>query len=159
MKLLCMILSVLYGANANALSCLSADSGAPLAAALEQLKGVGRLHNCEIELLSRDHPDGTRRYMLLVNDLIPGLNRPRSAVSFDFQIDSSCVSVISPETIQGHRIEYSYGYETQFTHYKVAIALQMGQRYLPQSLMIQAIDLKKNRVDQRVDCAFDPEFL
>lgn len=135
---------------ARAASCEHAG----LASILDRMETKGRLHNCEIELITRVSPDGMRHYLLLVNDLTPSSSRPSDPGTFEFQIDASCAS---HEVPAGQTFRYSYGFTTAQKDYKAAIQVQVGFGPLPVRLMVQYIDLVSHRVDQRVVCRLDSE--
>lgn len=139
----------------STLSAMAADcSTVKLARALDRLEGKARLHNCEIELVTRQASNGMKQYMLLANDRTPIANGERPPVLFEFEIDGSCAANDS-DSLAGKTLSYSYGYATPTKNYKTGITLQMGLGTLPTRLMIQTIDLVSHKIDQRVACALD----
>lgn len=129
---------------------------AGLAVALDRLQPVGRLHNCQIELVTRRSSAGLKQYMLLVNDLSPLGDVEHPALSFEMEIDPACETSFA-EPLEHRTFTDSFGYTDPDRDYRVSIQLQMGWAALPRSLSIQEINLLGGQVKSRVECRLDWE--
>ena len=131
---------------------------AGLARVLDGLAPVGRLHNCRIELVTRQSPVGPRQYMLLVNDRSPlgGIEHP--PVSFELAIDPTCLAgaggAIEPRTFVD-----SFGYTDAGPRLPGRSPTADGMGGTSAQLAIQEIDLASGQVDRRVECRLDWEGL
>lgn len=156
-RTLAMLLTLLLTALSTARAEPCAE--APLAAALEALKDAGRLHNCEIEVVSREMPDGERIYLLLAADRLPTAGAARPPVSYELRIDRACDPRIRDARISSRVLQHSYGYRATGADYRIALSLVIGRDRHPRELLLQNINLHTGAVDARVDCRSEPEEL
>lgn len=160
LTLLAVAGSTLASPHASAQASIKSDcTQAGLARVLERLQSVGRLHNCEVELVFRTSSTGMRQYMLLARDRTPVSGVERPLASYELEIDPACIdaSVAAAEPLEQRTYNASYGYADSERDYKVSIRVQTGWASLPRSLVIQEIDLASHRVDRRVACHLDWE--
>ena len=148
----CFLVMLLFsGISLNSEAC----ENSAIAETLESLTLVHQLHNCEIEVVSRDDEKGVRNYMMLVNDLLPQADHHRPEVAFDFNIEKSCLTAGSNSSLALRQLRYSYGFEEDGMQFRSALEIDFDTEKNIKKLMIQNIDLASGKITERVDCRYE----
>ncbi len=121
---------------------------------MTRLSLVGRIHNCNFEVVFRNDELGNRKYMLWVQDRRLSPDIQKRTVTFEFDLPNECLLLqANPQNYSP--IMSSFGYEVAGIRYRTALKIELSNLGNPKSILLQEVNLSTGEISKRVNCTAD----
>ena len=150
MKIRILISIALAFSSAHSFARQDGCEHVEFANAIQQLSGLTRLKNCEIEIVSRTDDSDLLTYFLLIDNQKPLASGERIPAVFEFSIPRYCLAHL--KTVSHRYFQYSSGFVLGGIDFRRSIQIRLDHDFKPKFLQVQLLDLNSHVLNNRIVC-------